>query len=201
MANILALIAATLVLLLIPGPNVAIIVASSLRDGLRYGLITAFGTTAGLALQLMLVVAGMATVIEMAASALIWIKWAGVVYLVYLGIQTWRDVQDDLEAMGQRSQAVTFWRGFGLAVVNPKTLLFNAAFLPQFVASEPGATGQLWMVAGIYLTVIVIGDSMWAIFAASARKWLKKYGKIRNKLTGGLLVGSGFGLALSRQTL
>ncbi|MGI9261047.1 MAG: LysE family translocator [Woeseiaceae bacterium] len=201
MANILALIAATLVLLLIPGPNVAIIVASSLRDGLRYGLITAFGTTAGLALQLMLVVAGMATVIEMAASALIWIKWAGVIYLVYLGIQTWRDVQDDLEAMGQRSQAVTFWRGFGLAVVNPKTLLFNAAFLPQFVASEPGATGQLWMVAGIYLTVIVIGDSMWAIFAASARKWLKKYGKIRNKLTGGLLVGSGFGLALSRQTL
>lgn len=201
MANILALIVATAVLLLIPGPNVAIIVASSLRDGLRYGLITAFGTTAGLALQLVLVIAGMATIIEMAASALTWIKWAGVIYLVYLGIRTWSDVQDDLEALGRVSQVLTFWRGFGLAVVNPKTLLFNAAFLPQFVASEAGATGQLWIVAAVYLTVIVIGDSMWAMFAASARKWLKKYGKIRNKMTGGLLVGSGVGLALTRQTL
>lgn len=201
MANIFALIAATVVLLLIPGPNIAIIVASSLRDGLRYGLITAFGTTAGLALQLSLVVAGMATVIEMAASALVWIKWAGVMYLIYLGIRTWKEAAHDLEALDRRSQAVTFWRGFGLAVVNPKTLLFNAAFLPQFVASEPGASGQLWIVAAVYLTVIVIGDSMWAMFAASARKWLIKYGKMRNKLTGGLLVGSGVGLALTRQTL
>lgn len=201
MANIFALIAATVVLLLIPGPNIAIIVASSLRDGLRYGLITAFGTTAGLALQLLLVVAGMATIIEMAASALVWIKWAGVIYLIYLGIRTWNEAENDLEALGRRSHAVTFWRGFGLAVVNPKTLLFNAAFLPQFVTSESGASGQLWVVAAVYLTVIVIGDSMWAMFAASARKWLIKYGKIRNKLTGGLLVGSGVGLALARQTM
>ncbi|MDH3442267.1 MAG: LysE family translocator, partial [Gammaproteobacteria bacterium] len=140
-------------------------------------------------------------VIEMAASALSWIKWLGVAYLIYLGIRTWNEAQGDLDQMGRSSQAVTFWRGFGLAVANPKTLLFNAAFLPQFVANEPGATGQLWLVATVYLVVIIIGDSMWALFAASARKWLKKWGKFRNKLTGGLLVGSGIGLALSRRTL
>ena len=201
MSNLLALIAATVVLLLIPGPNIAIIVAASLRDGLRFGLITALGTSAGLALQLLLVVAGMAAVIEMAASALTLIKWAGVAYLIYLGISTWRSAEDDLDEIGRRSQAVTFWRGLGLAVANPKTLLFNAAFLPQFVTNEPGATGQLWLIASVYLVVIVVGDSMWALFAAKARKWLKKYGKIRNKLTGGLLVGAGVGLALTRQTL
>jgi len=201
MSNLLALIAATVVLLLIPGPNIAIIVAASLRDGLRFGLITALGTSAGLALQLLLVVAGMAAVIEMAASALTLIKWAGVAYLIYLGISTWRTAQADLDEIGRRSQAVTFWRGLGLAVANPKTLLFNAAFLPQFVTNEPGATGQLWLIASVYLVVIVVGDSMWALFAAKARKWLKKYGKIRNKVTGGLLVGAGVGLALTRQTL
>lgn len=201
MANIFALIAATIVLLLIPGPNIAIIVASSLRDGVRYGLITAFGTSAGLALQLLLVIAGMATVIEMAASALTAIKWAGVIYLVYLGIRTWNESEDDLEAIGRRSQAVTFWRGCGLAVVNPKTLLFNAAFLPQFVTSDAAAGGQLWVIAAVYLAVIVLGDSLWALFAASARNWLKKYEKFRNKLTGGLLVSAGVGLALTRQSL
>lgn len=199
MSNLLALIAATVVLLLIPGPNIAIIVAASLRDGLRFGLITALGTSAGLALQLLLVVAGMAAVIEMAASALTLIKWAGVAYLIYLGISTWRTAQADLDEIGRRSQAATFWRGLGLAVANPKTLLFNAAFLPQFVANEPGATGQLWLLATVYLLVIIVGDSMWALFAAKARKCLKKYEKIRNKLTGGLLLGAGLGLALTRQ--
>ena len=128
-ANLLALIGATIILLLIPGPNVAIIVATSLRDGLRYGLITALGTTAGLALQLALVVAGMAALIETAAIALTWIKWAGVIYLVWLGIRTWNEPAADLDQANVASGKVSFWRGFGLAVVNPKTLLFDAAFL------------------------------------------------------------------------
>ena len=86
MENIIVLIISTLILVLIPGPNVALIVANGLRHGLKLGLVTAFGTTAGLAFQLFLVIAGMATLIEMAASALLWIKWLGVAYLVYLGV-------------------------------------------------------------------------------------------------------------------
>jgi len=199
--NLIALVAATVVLLLIPGPNVAIIVATSLRDGLKYGLITAAGTTAGLALQLVLVVVGMAALIEAAATALTWIKWAGVIYLIALGIRTWNERGDDLEVAGIVSRTMTFWRGFGLAVVNPKTLLFNAAFLPQFVPAGADAAGQLVLVASVFLGVIIMGDSLWAVFAAAARKWLIKFGKFRNKLTGGLLIGSGLGLALSRRTL
>ena len=201
MTNILALVAATIVLLLIPGPNMAVIVATSLRDGLRFGLITAIGTTAGLAVQLVLVVGGMAAMIEFAAAALTWIKWAGVLYLVWLGIRTWNEPADDIHDAGVISRSVTFWRGFGLAVVNPKTLLFNAAFLPQFVAAGENASGQLVLVAAVFLSVVIIGDALWAVFAAYARKWLIRFGNIRNKLTGGLLVGSGIGLALSRRAL
>ncbi len=199
-ANLIALIAATIVLLLIPGPNVAIIVATSLRDGLRHGLITALGTTAGLALQLVLVVIGMAALIEAAAATLTWIKWAGVAYLFWLGVMTWHEAAADLADAGIVSRTVTFWRGFGLAVVNPKTLLFNAAFLPQFVPAGADAAGQLVLVASVFLGVVVVGDSLWAVFAAAARKYLIRIGNLQNKVTGGLLVGGGLGLALSRRT-
>jgi len=199
MTNVVALIAATVVLILIPGPNVALIVANSLRHGLKSGLITTLGTTAGIAIQLFLVIAGMAVVIEFAASALLWIKWLGVAYFVYLGLRTWNETADDLAQIKAQSPAGTFWRGLGLAVINPKTLLFNAAFLPQFVAGTNGSANELFMLATIFLSVIVVGDAMWAVFAASARNWLNKYGNLRNKVTGGFLFGAGIGLAFSRR--
>lgn len=199
MTNVLALVIASVVLVLIPGPNVALIVANSLRHGLKFGLVTAFGTTAGLALQLVLVIAGMAAAIAIAATTLLWIKWLGVAYLVYLGIRTWRERPDDLSRIGAQSKSGTFWRAFGLAVVNPKTLLFNAAFLPQFVRVDAGAA-ELWLLAAVYLAVVVAGDALWAVFAASARRCLGRFGQLRNRVTGGLLLGAGVSLALSRRS-
>ena len=96
MAELLALIAATVVLVLIPGPNVALIVANSLRYGTRIGIVTVLGTTCGVALQLVAVILGMAAVIETAAESLTWIRWTGVVYLVWLGIRTWCEPARDL---------------------------------------------------------------------------------------------------------
>ena len=201
MTSVLALISATILLVLIPGPNVALIVANSLRHGLRAGLVTAAGTTAGLAVQLLLVVAGMAALIDVAATALVWIKWLGVAYLLYLGIRTWNEPADDLTQIGPQSTKGAFWRGFGLAVINPKTLLFNAAFLPQFVGDAAGAGAQLSVLSAVFLAVIVIGDGLWALTAASARSWIRQFGALRNRLTGGFLVGAGVGLALSRRTI
>lgn len=89
MENIIALVAATIVLILIPGPNVALIVANSLRHGMRIGIITSLGTTVGIALQLLIVVLGMAALIESIADALTWIRWIGVIYLLAVGLRTW----------------------------------------------------------------------------------------------------------------
>ncbi|MGI9261010.1 MAG: LysE family translocator [Woeseiaceae bacterium] len=201
MSNITALALATIVLVLIPGPNVALIVANSLRHGLKSGLVTAFGTTIGLALQLAVVIAGMAALIEFAASALTWIRWLGVFYLFYLGIKAWREPATDLEDVNTLSTQRAFWRGAGFAVINPKTLLFNAAFLPQFVGAGPNATAELIVVASTFLTVVVIGDAAWALFAASARVWLAKFGHLRNKITSGFLLTAGLGLAMSRRNI
>lgn len=193
-----ALIAATLVLVSIPGPNAALIVANSLRDGLRAGFITVFGTTLGVAIQLTLVVLGMAALIEMAADLLSWIKWAGVAYLIWLGVQTWRTAATDLGSV--QAKPAIFWRACLIAAANPKTLLFNAAFLPQFIA--PGATNmQLIVVAGLFLIVLLLGDLLWAVFAHAARPLLNKAAGLRNRVTGAFLFLAGIGLALSRRDL
>lgn len=197
MDSIAALVVATIVLVTIPGPNVALIVANSLRDGLRAGCVTVFGTTLGVAMQLALVVLGMATLIEYAADVLHWLKWAGVVYLVWLGVQTWRAPPEDLGTV--RAQPAVFWRAAIIAAANPKTLLFNAAFLPQFVGAD-ASVARFALIACVFLLVLMLGDLLWAVFAHAARPFLRAAGGLRNRVTGAFLVLAGIGLALSRRS-
>ena len=179
----------------------ALIVANSLRHGMRIGIITSLGTTVGIALQLLIVVLGLAVLIELVADALTWIKWIGVVYLLFIGLRTWNEPSPDLSNIRARSQTRAFWRGVILAIINPKTLLFNAAFLPQFVVNTTDASSQLLLLSGIFMTVIIIGDALWAVFAAAARGWLGRVGRLHNRISGGFLIGAGLGLALSRRSL
>lgn len=197
MNSLLALVAATAVLVLIPGPNAALIVANSLKFGFRTGVYTALGTTVGVGLQLFLVVLGLAAVISIAADALTWIRWAGVAYLIYLGIRTWHEPTDDLGKV--EAVPAMFWPGFLIAVLNPKTLLFNAAFIPQFVGAADAPVAQLWLVAAVFITVLFVGDVLWALFASAARDLLGRYANLRNRLTGMFLTAAGIGLALARR--
>ncbi len=201
MANIIALVAATLLLVAIPGPNVAMIVANSIRHGARFGIVTVAGTTAGVALQLSIILSGFATLLGMAADILTWIKWAGVLYLLYLGITTWRTPAETLDYVEASMQPASrlFWRGTMLAIVNPKTLLFNAAFLPQFADKAADPARQMLLLGVTFLITLSAGDAVWAIGAGTARPYLQKYGRLRNRMTGGFLTASGVGLALARR--
>ena len=178
MIDLVALAFATAVLVMIPGPNVALIVANSLRYGLREGALTVLGTTLGVTLQLALVVTGVAAVIEFAAEALSWIRWAGVAYLIFLGVRAWREPMGDLDSV--EAQPTVFWRASLVAAINPKTLLFNAAFLPQFLPAGAG-TLDLVLTVGVFLAVLLTGDMLWAAFANSARRVLQRYGRFRNR--------------------
>jgi threonine/homoserine/homoserine lactone efflux protein len=183
---------------MIPGPNVALIVANSLRFGVQRGAVTVLGTTAGVALQLSLVIGGLAVIIELAAQALAWIRWAGVAYLIYLGISTWCQPAPGLS--GVVAAPAVFWRGCLVAAVNPKTLLFNAAFLPQFVTADGGA-GSLAAVAAVYLVVVVAGDMIWAAAAGAAARLFDRLGDERTRISGACLIAAGLGLAFSRRSL
>ncbi len=198
----LAFIAACVVLIAIPGPNVALIVANSVAHGARYGLMTVAGTASAMVLQLALVVLGASALLGILANLFDWLRWLGVAYLVWLGVRTWRAAVTDLTdtQAEPRSMVSIFSRGFAVSLTNPKTLLFYAAFLPQFVgAGEGEATYQLLLLAGTFLVVAVLLDGAWALLASRLRSLLQARARLRNRITGGLLTGAGVGLAFARK--
>lgn len=198
----LAFAAACVVLIIIPGPNVALIVANSVAHGVRYGLTTVAGTASAMVLQLALVVLGASALMAALAGVFDWLRWLGVAYLLWLGVRTWRGASADLSRVEaeRRSTTSIFGRGFLVSLTNPKTLLFHAAFLPQFVSPEAGgATGQLVLLAGTFLAIAVVLDGAWAVLAGRLRTLLRGRAKLRDRLTGGFLIGAGVGLALARK--
>ncbi|WP_118134621.1 LysE family translocator [Oceanicella sp. SM1341] len=197
--SVLALVLATALLVAIPGPNVALIVATTLERGWRAGCATVLGTTLGVALQLGLVALGLAALMDHAAAAFAWARWLGVGFLLWLGWRAWaRGGAAELpSAPAPRPTARLFARGALLACVNPKTLLFSAAFLPQFVRPEAGPAGIV-LAAGLHLAVLLAGDMAWAAGAERARPLLARLGGLRHRLSGAFYAGAAIGLALAR---
>lgn len=197
----LAFVAATVVLILIPGPNVALILANSLAHGARTGLLTVAGTSAAMVLQLAATVAGTSAVLAVLADWFEWLRWIGVAYLVFLGVQAWRvpPVQLSEVPAQPRSRRTVFVRGFLVSLTNPKTLLFYGAFLPQFVTPGADLTAELALLAATFLVLAVVLDSAWALLAARLRGAVALDGRLLNRLTGGLLIGAAAGLALARR--
>ncbi len=195
----IALILATALLVIIPGPNVALIVARSLQSGFCAGFITTLGTTCGVGLQLMLVVVGISVAIEYAAATLSIFKWIGALYLIGLGIYRWRTPATVIPKTALPPTPLYFGQGMLLALLNPKTLLFNAAFLPQFAQVDASGQASLLQLALVYLAVLLLGDLLWARFASLAKAGLGQHAQLLNRLSGGLFVGAGVGLALSRR--
>jgi homoserine/homoserine lactone efflux protein len=194
--------ATAVVLILVPGPNVALIVANSVAYGRRYGLLTVAGTSSAMFIQLALTVFGMTTLLSVMAGWFEWLRWIGVAYLMYLGVKAWYAPRIDLtKAEPQPHSALTVYlRGFLVSLTNPKTLLFFGAFLPQFVNANAELMGQLALLSATFLVIAILLDGTWALTANRFRRLLAMNGNLRNRLTGGLLVSAGLGLALARNS-
>jgi threonine/homoserine/homoserine lactone efflux protein len=193
-----AFVAATTILMLIPGPNVAVIAANSVARGRRFGLITVAGTCAAMIPQLAVAVLGMSAALGWAGRWFGVLRWIGVLYLIWLGIRAWRAPAEDAASPAQAASArAAFLNGFLVSLTNPKTLLFYAAFFPQFVSPDHPA-GQLWLLAVTFLVLAAVIDSGWALLAARLCFALAGRGRLRARLTGGALVLAGAGLAAAR---
>lgn len=196
----LAFVAAATALIAAPGPVVALVVANSLAHGVRYGLLTIVGASAGTSILLAVVVFGASALLGVLADWFSVLRWFGVAYLVWLGMRAWRAPPTDLVAAAEsRSTRAILLRSFFVALSNPKSLLFFSAFLPQFVTPGPDAQAQLALLAVTFLALAASLDSIWALFAARFSGALGARGRLRNRLTGGALMTAGLGLALTRR--
>jgi homoserine/homoserine lactone efflux protein len=198
---LLAFILATTVLMLLPGPNVALIVANSVAWGTRYGLLTVAGTAAAMVVQLGLTAFGMTAALGALAAWFEWLRWLGVAYLLWLGIRQWRAPPVDLirTPPQPRSARAIALRGFLVSLTNPKTLLFYGAFFPQFINLDHPVLPQVALLSAVFLALALLLDGGWAMLAGRARFLLASRGRLRNRLSGGLLICAGVGVALARR--
>ncbi|HWK46057.1 MAG TPA: LysE family translocator [Stellaceae bacterium] len=192
---------AVVILILIPGPNVALIVANSVASGTRFGLLTVAGTGSAMVVQLGLTGLGMTALLGAIAVWFEWVRWVGVAYLVYLGVKQWRSPPTDLTKVRPQPKSVSeiYWRGFLVSLTNPKTLLFYGAFFPQFISLGGDTTTQIAVLSLTFIVLAVLLDGAWAVAAGRARGVLAARGRLRNRVSGGLLVGAGVGLALAHR--
>jgi homoserine/homoserine lactone efflux protein len=196
----LAFIAAVSALMLLPGPNVALIVSNSVAYGPRFGLLTVAGTSTAMCLQLALTALGMTGVLSALGGWFEWLRWVGVAYLVWLGVVHWRAPAVDLTEVPPEpgSARAIFLRGLLVSLTNPKTLLFYGAFFPQFITQARPVGAQIAILSLTFLAVALLIDGSWALIAGRARGLLAARGRLRNRLSGGLLIGAGAALALAR---
>jgi homoserine/homoserine lactone efflux protein len=193
-------VAAVTVLMLIPGPNVALIVANSIAHGPRYGLLSVAGTSTAMVLQLALVALGMTKVLGMLGNGFEVLRWIGVAYLIYLGVMQWRAPVVDLTKTRpeRKSPRAMFTRALLVSMTNPKTLLFYGAFFPQFVSAAHEFAPQVILLSVSFVAIAVLIDGSWALAAARARHLLATRGRLRNRIAGGMLIGAGAVLAAAR---
>ena len=197
----LTFVAATVALIAIPGPNVALIVANSVAHGRRYGLLTVGGTTAAMVPQLGLVALGTAGTLTLLGHVFEWVRWLGVAYLILLAVQAWRAPVVVLTnvAPEPRSAKGIFLRGFLVSSTNPKTLLFYGAFFPQFISPDANVGIQLALLSMTFLLLATALDSCWAFLGARFRGVLAPHGRSRNRLTASFYLAAAVGLASARR--
>jgi homoserine/homoserine lactone efflux protein len=189
----------TLVLMLIPGPIVTLVIATSASKGMRAGFVTIAGTSSGSAVLLTVIALGLGWILNHALTWFEILRWVGAAYLIWLGIQAWR-------AAGRAeplppSDRIYFGRGFLVALSNPKTIAFFTAFLPQFVDPTLPVAHQLAVMCGVSVLLATVTDSGWAILAGLGRVWFMKpaRAKLLGRLSGLTLIGGGLWLSLSRR--
>ncbi|MEJ0018744.1 MAG: LysE family translocator [Acetobacteraceae bacterium] len=197
----LGFVLASVILFLIPGPNVSLIVANAVAHGTRYGLLTVAGTSSAIVVQLALTALGLSATLRILADWFEWIRWIGVAYLLYLGVRQWTAPPVDLTRTPPqvRSFRGIALRGFLISLTNPKTLLFYGALFPQFLTPDAPIARQMAVLSLTFLAIAVGLDCCWALLAGRARGLLAMRGRLRNRLSGGLLIGAGIGLAMARR--
>lgn len=203
--------AMSVVLVLIPGPSVLFVLGRALAHGRRTALGSVVGNAAGAYVLSAAVAVGLGEVVARSVALFAALKLIGAAYLVYLGVKAWRRRGALAAAMREdatqgvpaapRSDVRTLWEGFVVGVTNPKTMVFFAAVLPQFVDRGAGRVHEQMLLLGLVFTVIaLLFDSMWALTASAARTWFARSPRRMAAVggTGGLaMIGLGVAVAVT----
>ena len=197
-------VAAALVLLLTPGPAVLYIVARSIDQGRRAGLVSVLGVHVGTLAHIAAAAAGLSALLAASATLFSLVKYLGAGYLIYLGVRRLRarTAGAAVPAAERRPRLRrAFVDGIVVNTLNPKTGLFFLAFLPQFVDVARGRVGlQVLWLGCLFVLLGTITDGLYALGAGAAARWLRGNPRFLARerwVSGSLYIGLGLAAALS----
>lgn len=188
------------VFIAVPGPNILVIVSTSLVNGKLRGLQTVIGTTLAMMIQLSIAALGTTLLLATLSQGLVWLKWCGVAYLLFLGVKSIHAFYTSSRSK-QPSATDSIQRGFWVSLTNPKTILFFSAFLPQFANPDSAYLPQITFLSISFLLLAVTIDSCYAILSAKL-KWLlasRDIDRASNGISGVFYLGASGLLASTRQ--
>lgn len=190
-----------------PGPNALLALTHGAKHGAGRAAATVLGSLTGFMVLLALSLVGLGALLAASATAFQIVKWLGALYLIYLGIKTWRS---NPEAVSANTGALSdteivrrslFRKGFLVAISNPKILVFFAAFFPQFIIPSEPQLPQILVLASTFVLLELSWQLTYALGGGQLSRWLGRSEVARwfNRVTGGLFVGSGLLVAFSKK--
>ncbi len=191
------------ILVFIPGPNTLYIIARSVSQGRRAGIVSSLGVQVGTLFHVAAAAFGVSALLLSSALAFDIVKYAGAVYLIYLGVKTLltKEKIEPTEEIKKTSLSRVFFQGVIVNVLNPKTALFFFAFLPQFIDATRGAVAMQIVLLGMILVFLgILSDMVYALAAGSIGNRLRgsiRFLRAQRYFAGSVYIGLGAATALT----
>ena len=187
---------ATTLILIIPGPTIILVISQAVTHGRKSVVPLVAGVILGDFTAMTLSLLGLGALLSASAALFSAFKWIGAIYLIYLGIKLWKlnPENDATQYIAENTSArALFKSSFIVTALNPKSIAFFVAFLPQFIDPLKPAVSQLTLFGGTFLAMATLNAARYAIFAGQLSEHIKKrkIRKVFNRCGGSALIGAG----------
>ena len=185
------------IFLIIPGPTILLVVAYSLSHGRTATLPLLIGVGLGDLTAMIFSFAGLGLLLNRISELFFFLKWAGALYLIYMGIQLWRSPSSSMELYEDKRSSLThegmLWHAWVTTALNPKSIVFFLAFLPQFLNPESDFMNQVLVLGSIFWILALVNTFGYAWLASKVSEGLKNplLKRRLNRMGGSLLLGAG----------
>lgn len=191
-----AFVLAAMIVLIIPGPTIILVISQAIAHGRRAVVPLVVGVTLGDFTAMTLSLLGLGAILSSSAAIFSVLKWIGAMYLIYLGVKLWRTKSEKQRirfSEKRTSEQSLFKSAFIVTALNPKSIAFFIAFLPQFISAQSETSPQLMILGATFLFFAALNAALYALFAGQLRDTLQNE-KVRrwfNRCGGSALIGAG----------
>ena len=193
--ELLYFIIASFLVVIVPGPTVSLIIANSLKSGVRAGLLNILGTQIGVLILIFLLALGFEFISLFVDQIIKILRIFGAIYLIILGIVAFKSKINVKNDQAEKYDKRFILQGFIVILTNPKIFLFLGSFLPQFISLDHSVSSQIIYFGLLFILVATIFDSCYALIFGKFRNLIaNKYLKILNFIGGSILILVGFWL-------